>query len=443
MLSMIDKKTAVIQKWTLLAVSVLVPIWLFFAHLDQGADTQATTAIYSIGLIIVFAILILSSGLEAVSTGMVIISGIFLAWLALGLFGNWPMARTEVQGLAAAGAVTGIGYIIGKHPNAFRTAWSSLNWSLLLFSLLALFVLLSDGNSITTSEADRFDGRLTAVFGSPNTAATLFGLAVLLAASRILLRLSHSKMTRLSRRDRIYYFTQSEYASFGLLILAGICLLLTMSRAGIFISMTCLVGLVIVELTRLSRTGRFKFIRKRTFQIPFGLVLVLALVLAVTGEINPYDPEPLLENSSSRMIMYETYTSIWLERPFFGHGMGSFNALNDSHTTLNNAAHLVTAGAAHNVVLQWLIQQGIVGLTIMALVVGLIIYPIIQSLRQGSSVPRHFLRMALAATILVFAHGMFDYALEIPSVMWTYAFILGLASGFAASTLATKSQSDE
>lgn len=443
MLTKSNDRKKVLQNWTSYALAILVPVWLLFAHLDQGADGIATSAIFSLGLAISFAVLIVSSGLSNVTTSMVLIAAIFIAWYAAGLFGPWPIAKHEVQALAAAGAIAGIGYTIAKQQKIFRLAWISLNWSLLLFSLLAIFAFLSDGGGVVSNDQGRFDGRLSGSFGSPNTAATLLGLAVLLAASHILLRLSDSKFARLSRTDRIYYFAQSEYASFGLLIIAGMSLLLTMSRAGIFVSLACLAALAVLELLRVSRNGSFNFVRRKRFQIPIGVALTVALGLAFTGEINPYNSEPLLQNSSSRMVMYETYLTIWLEQPWFGHGVGSFHALNDSHTNLDNAAHLVTIGAAHNVALQWLIQQGIIGLTIMTLILGLILYPIVNALRRTASVPRHFLRMSLAATVLVFAHGMVDYALEIPSVMWTYAYIIGLASGFATSAMATKQKSDE
>ena len=100
-------------------------------------------------------------------------------------------------------------------------------------------------------------------------------------------------------------------------------------------------------------------------------------------------------------------------------------------------------GAAHNVFLQWLVQQGVVGLLAMTFVFGVIFYPIIRSLAAPSKKPRNFLRLSIAVTFLVFAHGVVDYALEIPSVMWTYAYILGLASGYASLIKVRRQEPDE
>lgn len=431
------------QKWTSRVLAVLVPIVLFFAHLDQGADRPLATMIYSSVAAIGFACLILSSGFRNVTPSMALITMIYIAWMLIGGFGDWTTARYEAGALAAAGALAGIGYIIGGQAKAFKLAWTSVNASLLLFAVLAIVTFADVAGGIALAENARFDGRLSAGFGSPNTAATLFGLATLTAMSKLALRLANPRMNRLSKSDRIYYFAQSEYISFGLLIFAGVALLLTISRAGIFISLACLSILIIVELLRLSRSGRFSIFRKRRIQIPLGLVLSVGLIAALTGEINPYNPEPLLTNSASRMVLYETYISIWLEKPVFGHGLGSFNALNDANTTLDTAAYLVSIGAAHNVIIQWLLQQGVVGLLLMTLVIGWIIAPIITALSRESNQPRHFLRMSLLATLLVFTHGIVDYALEIPSVMWTYAYILGLAAGLANATSVRPKSGDE
>ena len=41
------------------------------------------------------------------------------------------------------------------------------------------------------------------------------------------------------------------------------------------------------------------------------------------------------------------------------------------------------------------------------------------------------IRTVMFVSALLLIHGLVDYALEIPSVMWTYAFLLGLVNGIA------------
>jgi len=419
------------SKWFLRCFAICTPIWLLLAHLDHGADSALTSTIYSFGLSIALLILLVGIGFHHIPSGMTVIAVSFL--LVWGLFHmtQTPITAHEAQALAAAGAIVGIGYFLGRRSDVFSLAWSFLNLSLLVYCGLALIDFVTELDAQEAGRLDSFDGRLTGFFFSPNTAATLFGLASLLALARILSRLTDRRMARMTRQDRIYFFVQSESVNFVLLLLACACLLMTDSRAGISISSVCLMTLGLFELFRASRNGGFKFVRRKRFWFPVGVFVLLALTLTTTGLTNPHNSEDLFQNSSTRLEMYDAYVAIWLERPLFGHGLGSFNAVNNQHMTLDNAANLVTIGAAHNVFLQWLVQTGIVGVSVMIVVFTIILYPIIRALWRPANLPRLFIRMSLAATVLVFGHGLVDYALEIPSVMWTYSYILGLSAGLA------------
>ncbi len=419
-------------------MSVLVPIWLLLAHFNQGADFPSQTAVFSLGIFACFVALLFASRFEHITLPMAAIAAWFLAWLLLGLFGNWPQARAEIQALAAAGAIAGTGYIIGSQSRSLSLVWNTLIWTLLLFTLLAFYFHFGQAGNASGST----DGRLTAGFGSPNTAAALFGLSMLIAGSKILMRLQDRKMARLTRSDRINYLAQSEYASIGLLILAGTCLILTISRAGIFISLLCLITLSGFELYRVYRRGRFSFLRRKRVLIPLGGFILLIVFLALSGEINPNEITNLSRDLEGRQGLFSIYWNLWLEKPITGHGLGSFNSLNDAATTLDKAGAMVPVGSAHNVVLQWLVQQGVVGLMIITGILAVILAPTVRALMGTSKAPRHFQRLVLAITALLLIHGMVDYALEIPSVMWTFAFLLGLSAGHAVQ-LKSQTQVDE
>jgi hypothetical protein len=46
--------------------------------------------------------------------------------------------------------------------------------------------------------------------------------------------------------------------------------------------------------------------------------------------------------------------------------------------------------------------------------------------------PRTFLRLALIASLLFLLHGAMDSSLDLPSLIWLYALLLGAACGVAA-----------
>lgn len=412
----------------ILLISWTIPATLLAAHFNAGADLAPVAAIFVAVFCGLFVLTSLVLRFENIRIGIAIIAGLFFLWLGLGLFGNWHQAKHEILCLIGAGSVAALGYAIGRTPGGLKHAWAALIWTLLFFAIIAAIAF-----AIQSSEARSLSARLGGAFESPNTAATLLGIAILVAASKLLVRFQDARFAAGRRSDRITQLAQKEFDSIVLLVVAGGCLLFTVSRAGIVFSLLAMFALIGFELARIRRRGQASILKHKGVAIAFFVLAILVLLLAVSGEINPNIEEALLENASGRIDANEVYWGIFAEKPWFGHGLGSFNTLNDEATTLDNAATLMPLGAAHNFAMQWLLQQGVIGVLAMLFVFGVIFYPIVSALLARSKKPRNFLRLAIGVTFLVLAHGMVDYALEIPSVMWTYAYILGLAAGYASS----------
>jgi len=418
--------------------ALLISVGLLFAHFLKGADTAPVGAPFVLGSCAVFAAVTLLNYGRDIALGICIVSILFFVWLASGFFGNWHLAKFEAQTLIAGAALAATGYSIGKSDGGLKFAWSALIWASLVFILISAATFFS-----TPPNSETFGSRLSAGFGSPNTAATLFGMTMLLAIAKLAVRFQSARFNARPRGDRVALLAQSEFASLTILAIGFGCLVFTVSRAGIAISLAAMVSLSGFELFRMRRRGQFSFLRGRRAVIGMGVVAGLVLLLAILGEFNQRTQENLFENSSGRLKIFQIYWNVFLEKPWFGHGLGSFNAINDQITTLENAGTLQPLGAVHNVILQWLVQQGIMGVLAMTFVFGVIFYPVIRALRSPSTKPRNFLRATIAITFLVFAHGMVDYALEIPSVMWTYSYILGLAAGYASMIQVRPKKSEE
>lgn len=424
-----------VESISVLLLSWVVAALLMLAHFKAGADIALIAAVF---VAIFCGLLILASlvlRFENLRPGVAIIAGLFFVWLGLGLFGNWHQAKHEILCLLGAGSVAALGYAIGRTPGGLKQAWLALIWTLLAFAVVAAITF-----SLQFSDARSISVRLGGAFESPNTAATLLGIAMLVGASKLLVRFQDARFVARQRGDRITQLAQKEFASIALFVVAGGCLLFTISRAGIVFSLLAVFALIGFELARIRRRGQVSILKSKRVAIGFLLLVFVVLMLAISGEINPNVEEALLENASGRIAANEIYWGVFAEKPWFGHGLGSFNTINDEVTTLDNAATLMPLGAAHNVLIQWLLQQGVIGVLAMLFVFGVIFSPIVSALASPSKKPRNFLRLAIAATFLVFAHGMVDYALEIPSVMWTYAYILGLAAGYASSIRVKRSK---
>lgn len=401
------------------------------AHLDHGADTASTTAIYSIGFGAMALLSVTLFGFRRLPITVFLIAAAFIFWLSVGWFGPWSQARPEVQALASAGAIALTGYVIGWRARPLTTAWISLIITLLCFSALAFYFHFAAVSEPSSARNAVFDSRLSGEFGSPNTAATLFAISIILAVSHVFVRVQDTQMNRLTTSNKIHWLTQKEMFSFLLVLTALTCLILTRSRAGILIGFLLGVLLIAIELQRSVRHGRFKLLKRRAVSIGLIIVALALIIIAIFGGLNPQHITELGTDIQGRFGLFNIYWELWLAEPLLGHGLGSFNRLNDEFTNLENASGMVRNGAAHNIILQWLLQQGVVGLSVLAGILITCFVPIIRALNVRASVPRHFLRATLVISGIVFFHGMGDYAMEIPSVMWTYAFILGLGSGFA------------
>ena len=231
-----------------------------------------------------------------------------------------------------------------------------------------------------------------------------------------------SKLSRLPRQS---------YASIFALFFCASCLLLTLSRAGIILTALCLTSIALTEIY-LRRHSETLSIGKRWY-VFIGLVFALS-ALAILVLLNGSDlgarTGRLDADGADRWALLSEYWKAWQEKPVFGHGLGSFNRINESITTMDTASTLVLLGAAHNVVLQWLLQAGLAGLTVMAGLQLAIHARLGHNIFQGRNRTRSYVsRMAVTVSVFLLLHNMIDFPLEIPSVMWTYAFLLGLAYG--------------
>ena len=111
--------------------------------------------------------------------------GISIAVLLSGKLGDWNIARTELVTLWAGIALWLTGYIIGQNREAAYRTWSYLTWVGVFIGILAFIIhLMSNQNSDATINSFQV-GRLAGNFGSSNTAATLFGMFLIISLGRL------------------------------------------------------------------------------------------------------------------------------------------------------------------------------------------------------------------------------------------------------------------
>jgi O-antigen ligase len=394
-----------------------------------GAASPVSALFISACLIATALISILFAGPRHVAFGMIIGAGAVWAFAVTGAAGNLDRAVPMLAVLFSAGAVWSIGYVCARKRGALDIVWAGLVWSSLIYCVWIFFLHI--GNALAAAQGVT---ATSAEFDTPTSAAILFGLFALIAAARILHvvkqmdaeNLSHSAMI-----DRLFRNSLGGMLLFGFSLT---CLALTGSRVGWLFTTAVLLIQIWWDMRAITqRDHRGVFIRTIAAITPLiavgfvGWGVALAFLpdeAAVRGAANA---EVL-----PRLQRLHVYFNAWMEKPFFGHGLGSIAMVRDHAMTLANADALSAPGGAQNTLLHWLVEIGVAGTATIVLALGAIHVGILRAFRTVKA-PRTFLRLALIASLLFLLHGAVDSSLDLPSLIWLYALLLGAACGVATS----------
>ena len=259
----------------------------------------------------------------------------------------------------------------------------------------------------------RQDGRLTGGFMSANSGAAVYGMLLVLSVAALARASRSLRLGRTSRRKI------ALGASLFCVALFTACLLSTASRMGV--AATTLAVVVFLFWEALSR-------KERPSRRTIGLALagsVLALIGVACADTLWARLDTVDADAANRGVIFTAHWRAFLESPLFGHGLGSFSAVNAQQMTPENYGALRSIRATHNVYIQWLEEAGILGALpmfgIIALVIGVAVR---RSSDQatGATIQRGL----IAANLVILVHGATDYALQVPSIAAFWAYLLGL-----------------
>jgi O-antigen ligase len=270
--------------------------------------------------------------------------------------------------------------------------------------------------------------RLTGSFLSANTAGSLFGALACALAVRLFRRIGRKLGSRRSREaedDMARWGTELRDAA--LLAVLWIALLLTVSRAALVVSLAVVAAFAVIELLRYAHRRRLK---ARSVAIAGGAVATAFAVLLAGSLSSQLQGQfgRLGADAISRTAILDEYLPGLAAVPLTGYGLGAFPAINAERLTAENFDRLWSLGAAHNVVLQWWLEAGPVGLAVAALLVGLILLRLVLRMTNGR-VGRWRAGAALAVSAVLLLHNGVDYSLETQAVAAFWALMLGLGLG--------------
>lgn len=391
-----------------------------------GGDTPAAALALSAVAFLLAAVTVIFSPQRPMQLPL-IGAFFYVAFVGLARYQGWLSSGAhEYAALGACGALCLIGYLAGHNGRLVERLWQ---WSLWAGGALAIAAFLDFAlePDLSFGRARPYHTeRLAAPFLSSNTAATFYGIIAVMSAAELIRILSAPADHPLKTVERIVVrgLFPTTY-----LLFAFANVILTASRAGLLVTVAGLLLLTGWELLSRLLRGRLTLSLAKLGAAGAVTSIIAGALFLTSGELLQ-DRLAIAAEDDTRIVLLQAYASAVELEPALGHGLGSFAWVNDLIVTPDNADLLQTQGAAHNVYLQWLLQGGLVG----TILLGLVVLPIVLTIFLGLGRRRRrttYMRATLCIVLLVGAHGMVDYAVEIPMVAWWLSWLLGLAAGLA------------
>lgn len=402
--------------------AIAAALLLTLANLAFGAVQPLAALTLSAGITVIAVMSLAFAGPRTLTPGMLIGAAIVIIAGASGLVGPLYRASAPLAVLFASGAMWTIGYLAAGRRAALSAAWSTLIWTSVAYCAW-MFV-----NS-TPASPSRL---IVDAFETPANASVVFGLLAMLGLGRVLHVLKQVDADALIGMRMLERVLRDALGGFLLLGFSLACLLMAGSFAGILMTLGVLLGHGWWDtLSIMTRPHRGRIARVSVVAAP-----LLACAFAIWGVAQGWmhdetvAPGIGLTDVLPNLQRFDAYSSLWLEAPWTGHGLGSLGVSGATVQTLDNAKATLAPGGAHNVFLSWLVETGLVGLAILLVTLAACHLRILTTLTSRRA-PRTFVRMAFAATGLLLLHGVTDSSLNMPSVAWLYALLLGIACGLA------------
>lgn len=329
-----------------------------------------------------------------------------------------------ISGLARLLAYAGIFWIslqYCRRAARARQVLLAVTYAGLAYAVYGLLVYLSGSETILIFRKPAYFGDLTSTYVNRNSYATYAGLALVCATGLILVLVTHVGGAASSARDRLLRFFEEAIGRGWPLLITWLALLvslvLTHSRGG-FVSAG--VGVLVLLLAAASSRAVGRMVLLAFAGVS---VISLAAVLLIGGEGLVMR---LLQTSfelEERPLVYARTMEAIGDAGALGTGFGTFEEAFRFYRTSDINGHF---NMAHNTYLENVLELGWpAAVALFAVFAGFIVACAlgIRRRRRDAVYPC----VGLAATMLVAAHSMIDFSLQIPAITATYMLIMGAA----------------
>lgn len=337
--------------------------------------------------------------------GLELLTYVLAGFLVLRCISRWRLIRTIIYVLVALGffeAFYGIYELSTKNP---RVLFYKKVYSL---------------------------GSVTGSFINRNHLAGYLEMILPLAIGLVLARIDFFSLAGMTLREKILHVAGKGLMTNVLLTLAAVVMsvgiVLSRSRSGTFLLV--FIFILFAEFIVLHR-GRYRFRRlwiRNFITVTFLLVTVISLYIGIGATVERFSLDNLLHEG--RPAYWSNVLRIIGDFPLWGSGLGTFASVYAAYEKTGSAELRLVH--AHNDYLEYFSELGVPG---GILFFGAVFYMIIVSFkawkdRQNSGVKGIVLGGMISA-IVILIHGLTDFNLHIPAIMFLFAVVLSLTMAAA------------
>ena len=352
------------------------------------------------------------------------------AWAALEPFGIAPL---EGRGIGAVsldvdltrdalmrllgyiGAFV-VAFVLARDSKAARRVLLVVFWTAVAVSAYGLFMVFGGAELVLFAEKTAYRGVVTGTFVNRNNFATYANLGIVIG----LVWLFEPFLENLGKRELkvlLRELIEGLFAKRGILLVALLILasasLLTASRGG-FLSLAAALLTLIVLL--------FLLTKPRPLALAIATPLVAGSIWGLVALSGGAVLERFEQGSDVRLEIWSVTAEMTRDRYWLGHGYGTYEP---AFYAYRDERFRLVVDKAHNTYLEHAAELGVPATVLLYAGALLLVYQCTRGLFQRRR-DQIFPLVAVAASVLVAVHAIFDFSLQIPAIAVTYAAIMGV-----------------
>lgn len=308
-----------------------------------------------------------------------------------------------------------------RNSGRARQVIYAVTYSGLAYAVYGLIVQFSGSQTILWFSKFAYLNDVTSSFVNRNSFATYAGLTLMCATGLIVTAILSTFGSAVSSKERLRRLIENTTGKEWSLILAWIVILMALilshSRAGFVSTVLGLTTLIAALGFSRALSGRYAIVLGG-----FCLVAVSVFFAVSGGELDQRIAEATLADEP-RLRVYNLTLSAIDTAPLLGTGAGTYEEVFRFYRT-PDITHVYMK--AHNTYLENILELGFpAALALFGVVAGLAVLTCLGLRRRQRDMI--YPCIGLASTVLVAAHSVVDFSLQIPSVTATYCLIMGAA----------------